>query len=183
MSEHAIWQIAFSRFWPTGNLLCFCYIFLWRFYQFPQNWPPPKNISTKRHQIDCFQEVSRVTGSGRVFFRFPTMKIERTGMIDFTIWGIGIFVFQNRFFLCVCYKFLSNFINFPKIDRFRKIASIKRNQIDTVLCMFPSGRVGPGRVVYRFPTINSKHASRAIIFKNHDQLYEYSTLRIVNLNQ
>ena len=102
------------------------------------------------------------------------MKIERMGMIDYEIWRIGIFVFINRFFFSVfAIKFLCNFINFPKIDRFRKIASTKRNQIDTVLCMFPGGRAGPGRagsgrvgsgrVVYRFSTINSKHALRAII--------------------
>ena len=75
------------------------------------------------------------------------MKIERTGMIDYEIWRIGIFVFINRFFFSVfAIKFLCNFINFPKIDRFRKIASTKRNQIDSFIRGFTGGRVGSGRV-------------------------------------
>ena len=71
------------------------------------------------------------------------MKIERTGMIYYEIWRIGIFVFINRFFFSVfAIKFLYNFIIFPKIGRFRKIASTKRNQIDSFIRGFTGGRVG-----------------------------------------
>ena len=68
-------------------------------------------------------------------------------MIENAIWQIEFFVFRQSKICFVSAKyFFYNFINFPKIDRFRKIASTKRNQIDTVLCMFPGGRVGSGRV-------------------------------------
>ena len=71
------------------------------------------------------------------------MKIERTGMIDYEIWRIGIFVFINRFFFSVfAIKFLCRFIIFPQIDRFRKMASTKRNQIDSFIRGFTGGRVG-----------------------------------------
>ena len=71
------------------------------------------------------------------------MKTERMGMVDYEIWRIGIFVFINHFFFSVfAIKFLCHFINFPKIDRFRKIASTKRNQIDSFIRGFTGGRVG-----------------------------------------
>ena len=64
-------------------------------------------------------------------------------MIDYDIRRIGIFVFNNRFFFSVfAIKFLCNFINFHKIDRFRKITSTKRNQIDSFIRGFTGGRVG-----------------------------------------
>ena len=123
-----------------------------------------KNISTKRHQIDCFQEVSLVTGSGRDFFRFPTMKIERTGMIDYTIWRIGISVFQNRFFFSVfaINSFLILSIS-PKSTDFEKLRQQNvTKSIPYCACSrvagpgrAGSGRVGSGRVVYRFSAINS----------------------------
>ena len=39
-------------------------------------------------------------------------------------------------------KLLSDFIIFPQIDRFRKMAPTKRNQIDSFIRGFTGGRVG-----------------------------------------
>ena len=73
------------------------------------------------------------------------MKIERTGMIDYEIRRIGIFVFINRFFFSVfAIKFLCIFINFPKIDDFEKWC--QQNVTKSIVLLGDSRVAGPGRI-------------------------------------